>query len=381
MTDAPEPDARLAQLVETWHRACTDFVALAREIPPRAVGPAHRPRGLERQGQRRPHRAPRGGAGRRPRGDRSRSPEAPHLKGLMSYYTEQGVLARRDRDMESLADEIEQAVATRHAALQADPPTDPNAAPPKTPGDVPWDYQTLLSNRPVRRVDARAGHPARDRSPRRATTRPPPRTCCAPSGARCRWSWASASPHRRGRPSALEVPEAGLGWTVRRRRRRAGGRRSTTTGDADHDGHPEPGGLRRPRRWPAPSRGDPAADRGRRGARTPRCSSRWRSPRDVGGLDPRRHPRPDRQARAGHRRHQRHRRVHRPRAGPPRGRGHPRRAQPGQAGGDDRPDPAARCPARPCTRSTIDVSDLASVRRAAEPGRPSRSTCWSTTPA
>ncbi len=41
--------------------------------------------------------------------------EAPHLKGLMNYYTEQGVLARRDRDMESLADEIEQAVATRHA--------------------------------------------------------------------------------------------------------------------------------------------------------------------------------------------------------------------------------------------------------------------------
>ncbi len=47
----------------------------------------------------------------------------------MSYYTEQGVLARRDRDMAELADEIEQAVATRYAALRADPPTDPNGRP------------------------------------------------------------------------------------------------------------------------------------------------------------------------------------------------------------------------------------------------------------
>ena len=59
--------------------------------------------------------------------------EAPHLKGLMNYYTEQGVLARRDRDMESLADEIEQAVATRHAALLADPPTDGSAEAARRP--------------------------------------------------------------------------------------------------------------------------------------------------------------------------------------------------------------------------------------------------------
>jgi uncharacterized protein (TIGR03083 family) len=74
---------------------------------------------------------------------------APHLTGPMSHYTEQGVLARRDRDMDSLVGEIEQAVAARYAALRADPPTDPSAAPPKTPGDAPWDYRTLLSNRPL----------------------------------------------------------------------------------------------------------------------------------------------------------------------------------------------------------------------------------------
>ena len=63
--------------------------------------------------------------------------EAPHLKSLMSYYTEQGVLARRDRDMESVAAELEQAVATRYAALQRRPPTDPKAAPPRPPATCP----------------------------------------------------------------------------------------------------------------------------------------------------------------------------------------------------------------------------------------------------
>ena len=123
---APTSDDRLAQLIETWYGACTDFVALAREIPreqwdlptdldgwsvkDNVAHTAH----LE---------AVLAGAPRRP----SRSPRRPHLKSLMSYYTEQGVLARRDRDMASLADEIEQAVATRYAALQAEPPTDPKA--------------------------------------------------------------------------------------------------------------------------------------------------------------------------------------------------------------------------------------------------------------
>jgi uncharacterized protein (TIGR03083 family) len=154
MTDAPAtreagpPDERLVELVEIWHRACADFVALVRDIPreqwdlptdlegwtvkDNVAHTAH----LE---------AVLAGAPE----ETVEVAEAPHLKGLMSYYTEQGVLARRDRDMQELADEIEQAVATRYAALCATPPTDGSASPPKTPGDVPWTYQTLLSNRPL----------------------------------------------------------------------------------------------------------------------------------------------------------------------------------------------------------------------------------------
>ena len=150
MSDAADTrvDGRLAQLVEIWHRACNDFVALARGIPREqwdlptdldgwtvkdiVAHTAH----LEAVLAGTPE-------------ETVEVPDAPHVKGLMGYYTEQGVIARRDRDMESLVDEIERAVATRYAALEAEPPTDPAAAPPRTPGGAPWDNQTLLSNRPL----------------------------------------------------------------------------------------------------------------------------------------------------------------------------------------------------------------------------------------
>ena len=119
--------------------------------------------------------------------------EAPHLKGLMNYYTEQGVLARRDRDMESLADEIEQAVATRYAALRPTRrPTGP-PSPAEDPGRRPLGHRTAAEQPPGRRVDARAGHPAGDRATGRL--RLPCRRArdAASSVARCRWWWASAS--------------------------------------------------------------------------------------------------------------------------------------------------------------------------------------------
>src|SRR3954469_23717527 len=122
MSDPAAPDQRLVQLVETWHRACTDFVALAREIPQEewdlptdldgwsvkdnVAHTAH----LEAVLAGTPE-------------ETLEVAEAPHLKSLMSYYTERGVLARRDRDMESIAAELEEAVATRYAALCAQPPT------------------------------------------------------------------------------------------------------------------------------------------------------------------------------------------------------------------------------------------------------------------
>jgi len=215
MTDAPDgrPDSRLVRLVEIWYAACSEFVALAREIPREqwdlptdlegwtvkdiVAHTAH----LE---------AVLAGAPE----ETVEVDEAPHLKGLMNYYTEQGVLARRDRDMQSLVDELEQAVATRHAALLADPPTDGSAEPAKTPGDIGWDTRTLLGNRPV---DVWM----HEQDIRRAIGRPGGYD--APVAAHVLKTFGRALPMVVGKRVApptgttvtVEVPDARLAWTVR----------------------------------------------------------------------------------------------------------------------------------------------------------------------
>ena len=75
--------------------------------------------------------------------------EAPHLKSMMSYYTEAGVLARAPRDPAAIVDELAEAVATRAQTLAAEPPTDASVVPERTPGGIAWTWETLLSNRVV----------------------------------------------------------------------------------------------------------------------------------------------------------------------------------------------------------------------------------------
>jgi uncharacterized protein (TIGR03083 family) len=150
MSDAADTrvDGQLAQLIEIWQLACADFVALARDIPSEEWG---LPTDLQGWAVKDivAHTAHLEAVLAGAPEETVEVPDAPHVKSLMGYYTEQGVLARRDRDKGSLLEEIERSVATRSAALEAEPPTDPAAAPPRTPGGVPWNNQTLLSNRPV----------------------------------------------------------------------------------------------------------------------------------------------------------------------------------------------------------------------------------------
>ena len=68
---------------------------------------------------------------------------------LISMYTEQGVLARRDRTPAELVDESRRAATTRYARLLSDPPTDGRAKPTPIFSGVGWDWQTLLRNRPL----------------------------------------------------------------------------------------------------------------------------------------------------------------------------------------------------------------------------------------
>lgn len=144
MNDASE----LARLIEVWRAAVAELVALAREIPAQEWDT---PTDLEGWSVKDnvAHTAHLESVLAGGPEETIAVSEAPHIKDLSGFYTEQGVLARRDRDMASLVDEIEQATAARSAELAANPPTDGAAAPPRTPGGVPWNTLTLLSNRPL----------------------------------------------------------------------------------------------------------------------------------------------------------------------------------------------------------------------------------------
>lgn len=75
--------------------------------------------------------------------------EPPHVRGLLGLYTEIGVVNRRDVPTADIVAEIREATAARHAALLADPPTDPDARPEQIFGGVPWSWRVLLRNRPL----------------------------------------------------------------------------------------------------------------------------------------------------------------------------------------------------------------------------------------
>jgi uncharacterized protein (TIGR03083 family) len=75
--------------------------------------------------------------------------EPPHVTGLMGRYTEIGVVTRRDASPDTIINEIRAAATARHTRLLADPPTDAAAKPDPIFGGVPWDWRTLLRNRPL----------------------------------------------------------------------------------------------------------------------------------------------------------------------------------------------------------------------------------------
>lgn len=75
--------------------------------------------------------------------------EPEHVTGPMGLYTEVGVLNRRGASPDAIINEIRAAATARHTALLADPPTDGSAKPEPIFGGVPWDWRTLLRNRPL----------------------------------------------------------------------------------------------------------------------------------------------------------------------------------------------------------------------------------------
>jgi len=139
---------RLATYVATWWQAIEDFTALLEQLPAEqwtlptdlpgwdvkavAAHTAHLESvlatGVEEQAD---------------------IGEPPHVTGLMGMYTEIGVVNRRDREPAGIVEEIRTVARERYDALLADPPADGTGMPPVVFGGVPWNWETLLRNRPL----------------------------------------------------------------------------------------------------------------------------------------------------------------------------------------------------------------------------------------
>ncbi|HET6561967.1 MAG TPA: maleylpyruvate isomerase family mycothiol-dependent enzyme [Marmoricola sp.] len=138
----------LHHLIEVWHGAAVDAIALLRELDEtdwsrptdlpgwdvRAVA-AHLAH-LESELAGNPQQ-------------QVEVLDAPHIRGVMGQFTEAGPLARAGWSTDEIVDELESSVATRYAALQADPPTDAKATATGFAGLLGWGWERLLSNRPV----------------------------------------------------------------------------------------------------------------------------------------------------------------------------------------------------------------------------------------
>ena len=112
------------------------------------MGNADRPARLGREGLRVAHRPPGGDAAGAPE-ETAEVGDPPHVTGFMGLYTEIGVVNRRDSSPDAIINEIREAATSRHTALLADPPTDGQGAPKTIFGGVPWNWETLLRNRPL----------------------------------------------------------------------------------------------------------------------------------------------------------------------------------------------------------------------------------------
>ncbi|GAA4398697.1 maleylpyruvate isomerase family mycothiol-dependent enzyme [Tsukamurella soli] len=147
LPDATAPDPELSALVEIWWRTVADLTALLDELDePDFDLPTDLPGWDVRAVAGHVAHLESVLAGGEETAD---VPPAPHITGPMSAFTEIGVINRRGRTGAEITAEIREVTAKRHAALAADPPTDPAAPAPGVFGALGWPIRTLLRNRPL----------------------------------------------------------------------------------------------------------------------------------------------------------------------------------------------------------------------------------------
>src|SRR6476619_4066936 len=113
---------RLAGYVDVWWEAIDSFTALLEELPPEAWPMATDLPGWDVHAcaAHTAHLESVLAGGPEETGEI----EVPsHVRGILGVYTEQGVLARRDRTPDELIDEVRESCTTRHTRLLASPPT------------------------------------------------------------------------------------------------------------------------------------------------------------------------------------------------------------------------------------------------------------------
>ncbi len=139
---------RLADYVEIWWQAIDDFTTLLEQLPEDAWStPTDLPGwDVHAIAAHTAHLESLLGGGDH---EEVEIGEPDHVKSPMGQFTEQGVVARRDRSADELINEIRSSATTRHTALLADPPTDPAAVAPGLFGMIGWTTERLLRNRPL----------------------------------------------------------------------------------------------------------------------------------------------------------------------------------------------------------------------------------------
>lgn len=146
--DDRSDQALLAEYVDVWWQAINDFTDLLEELPDEEWSTPTDLPGWDVKAVA-SHIAHLEGVLAGGAEETAEVGKPPHVTGLMGLYTEVGVVNRRDASPDSIINEIRAAATARHTALLNDPPTDPAGKPEPIFGGVPWDWRTLLRNRPL----------------------------------------------------------------------------------------------------------------------------------------------------------------------------------------------------------------------------------------
>jgi len=148
MSEVQHDAERLTGYVEVWWQAIDDFTALLEQLPAEEWStPTDLPGwDVRAVAAHTAHLESLLAGGEH---DEVEIGEADHVHSPMGTFTEQGVVARRDRSPDELINEIRSSATTRHTALLAEPPTDPSATAPGLFGMIGWSTETLLRNRPL----------------------------------------------------------------------------------------------------------------------------------------------------------------------------------------------------------------------------------------